>query len=299
MRILVTGASGFLGRHVCAKAMEAGHHTTAMVRRASGIPINQTIACCDLTDADSVREALCGGDYQWVIHLAGSRGSAGEMRRVNVQGTVNLLESLPESVRHLTLAGSCAIYGVPDDPEGLTPEDHPAKPVTEYGMSMLEKELTAGRMCRERGISFASARIFNLFGPGQQETMMTSAIASKLVSIFMGMTEPPLKTGPLHTFRDQIDAADAAQALLEMTEAEADQPLNVGTGHAVSGRTIVDEMQAILGSDIPVLEEIDRSPMVQTIKADTARIRKLLGWEAKIPRATTLENIIEDYMSRN
>ena len=246
-----------------------------------------------------MREALRNTEDQWVIHLAGARGSSGEMHGVNVQGTINLLSNLPETVNHVTLAGSCAVYGVPLNTEGITREDHPAKPVTEYGKSMLEKELTAQRICMERGITFAAARIFNLFGPGQQETMMTSAIASKLVSIFLGITDPPLNTGPLHTKRDQIDVKDAADALVKITEAEVNQPLNVGTGTAVSGRTIVNEMQEILGSSIPVNEKSLSSPMVETICADTGKIRELLHWQAKIPRMTTLQNIIEDYMSRN
>jgi UDP-glucose 4-epimerase len=182
---------------------------------------------------------------------------------------------------------------VPQDPSGSVKESHPLAPVTDYGRTMAEKEQTAAALCTKRGIQFASARLFNLFGAGQQTSMMTSAVADRLIRIFLELTPPPLRTGPLHTRRDMTDAGDAAEAMVKMTMTRIDGIFNIGTGKALSGRRIVDEMQAILGSDIPVEEGTSTDPMVECIYADISKTSSLLGWNASTPMQTTLKNILD------
>ncbi len=100
----------------------------------------------------------------------------------------------------------------------------------------------------------STARLFNLFGPGQGPEMMVPAVAEGLLKILSGKASPPLRTGPLSTKRDLIDVEDAASALVRMAVAEVPGTFNVGTGVPRSGREVVDALQEEMGTSFAVEE---------------------------------------------
>lgn len=287
MKILVTGAAGFLGRRITSIA-------SAMGNKVIGLDLtgDHCILKCDLSKEKEVSEVLSDTSFDAVIHLAGTRGNYLDMIRVNVQGTANLLNALHENPACVVLASSCAVYGIPRDPDGCIHEDDPAVPITDYGKTMLEKEKVAEKICSLRDIPFGSARIFNLFGAEQSPDMMTSAVAQKLVRISLGKAQPPLQTGPLHTLRDLIDVDDVAEAMIQMALQKISGNFNLGTGIPRSGTEVVSTFQDILEMQIPVETSSEHNPMVECIYADISRIQSMLGWKPLIPFRSTLVSIV-------
>jgi len=290
MKILVTGAAGFLGRRITRIA-------SAMGNKVIGLDLNGDSCAlkCDLSKEKEVSETLSGTHFDSVIHLAGIRGNYRDMTRVNIQGTANLLNALHENPACVVLASSCAVYGIPRNPDGCIHEDDPAVPITDYGKTMLEKEKIAEKICSIRDIPFSSARIFNLFGAEQSSGMMTSAVAQKLVRISLGKTLPPLQTGPLHTKRDLISVDDAAEAMVLMALQNVSGNFNVGTGIPRSGTEVVSTFQNILDMQVPVEINSEHDPMVECIYADISRIQSILGWKPLTPFRSTLVSIVDHW----
>lgn len=283
MKILVTGAAGFLGKRITHIASEKGNEVLGL-----DLAPAPRIIKCNLSNRKETAEVLEGRHFDAVIHLAGIRGNYTDMIRVNVQGTANLISSLNKAPGCVVIASSCAVYGVPQNESGCVCEDDPTIPVTDYGRTMLEKERVAKEICSLRKIPLASARIFNLFGAEQSPAMMTSAVAQKLVNISSGKIPPPLQTGPLHTLRDLIDVNDVAEAMVLMAMLKTTGEFNVGTGIPKSGTEVVGTLQDILEMEVSVEISSEFNPMVECIYADTSKIQSTLNWSPSIPFRSTL-----------
>lgn len=293
MNILVTGAAGFLGKRVMQVASTVENQVWGL-----DLAEGHKILKCDLSNKKDVTEVLGDRYFDAVIHLAGIRGNYEDMMRVNVKGTTNLLNALHVGPGCIVLASSCAVYGIPLDPAGCIQETDPTVPITDYGKTMLEKERIAKEICSLRDIPLASARIFNLFGSDQSPSMMTSAVAQKLVKISMGNASPPLQTGPLHTLRDLIDANDVAKAMLLMALHRVSGEFNVGTGTPISGTEVVSTLQDILKMQVAVKISSEFNPMVESIYADISKIRSVLNWNPSIPFRSTLASIINYWLKQ-
>ncbi|MCD4708493.1 MAG: NAD(P)-dependent oxidoreductase [Candidatus Sabulitectum sp.] len=294
MKILVTGAAGFLGRRIASIASAMGNEVLGL-----DLVGDHCILKCDLSKENEVSEVLSGIHFDAVIHLAGIRGNYRDMTRVNVRGTTNLLNALQGNSECVVLASSCAVYGIPRDPDGCIHDDDPAVPITDYGKTMLKKEKIAEEICSLRDIPLASARIFNLFGAEQSPGMMTSAVAQKLVGISRGKIRPPLQTGPLHTLRDLIDVNDVAEAMVQMAAQRISGKFNLGTGIPRSGTEVVDTFQDILEMQVPVEVNSEHNPMVECIYADISRVQSALGWEPLIPFRSTLVSIVNYWLKQD
>jgi nucleoside-diphosphate-sugar epimerase len=292
MKVLVTGASGFLGHRVIPLLLELEIQTTALDLIPPKISACEFLSC-DLSDEKSVETVLHRRSFDSVLHLAGVRGSRNTMTRVNILGTTNLLKTLADRCGSFVIASSCSVYGRPQSTTGRVSETDCTEPVTEYGTILLEKERIATNICTENTVDLTIARLFNLFGPGQHTGMMVSSTAQKIADILAGRAKPPMHTGPLHTERDLIDVEDAARALVKMALTRCPSILNVGTGVSISGMEIVTALQTAFGTDIPVKEDYLGSDGVQRIFADISRTSECLGWKPEKPFFLTIQEIVE------
>jgi 2-alkyl-3-oxoalkanoate reductase len=175
MKVLVTGATGFLGHHLVCKLLQEGFEVTALARKtsdihqlvASGVDIIQG----DLTDRDSLRSAV--SDVEIVYHAgAATRGSWSDHAASTIQGTQNILEiSVQSGVRKFVLISSLAVYDVHGlDEEAIVSEDHPYEPfprrVGPYTWAKLQAEKNALAFCKDQGLPVVVVRPGIIFGPG-------------------------------------------------------------------------------------------------------------------------------------
>ncbi len=163
MRVLVTGASGFLGGATCARAIAAGHEVLALVRRPGSEPPGTTAVHGDLTDSEALGRAVAEAAPDAVVHLAAeiaSQRDGERVRAVNVEGTRALLEACRAAGSPRVVFTSTVVTG---DAEGrVLTEDEPLPVSTPYGASKQECE----RLLAESGLPYVTIRPSHVYGPG-------------------------------------------------------------------------------------------------------------------------------------
>jgi nucleoside-diphosphate-sugar epimerase len=243
----VTGASGFLGTHVCRTFAEKGYPVRALARTASRSPLPpDATAVADLADRDSLRRALAG--VHTVVHLAArvhvmderSADPAAAYQRVNVEGTRVLLdEAIRAGVRCFVFISSVKAVGETTS----TPwtEDVLPAPVDPYGRSKLEAEQVVRAMANSAGIDAPILRLPLVYGPGMKANMLR---------LFQAVERGwPLPLGSVGNRRSLLYAGNLVAAI----EAAAAEPnagretFFVSDGQDLSTTELVREISVALG----------------------------------------------------
>jgi len=301
MRVLVTGASGFLGRVVVRRLEMAGHHVVAMVRcadvKVSGAADH---VVGDVCRPDTLAEAV--RDVGGVCHLAAltrARESIGDPVRywqVNAIGTVNLLAALcagAATPRRLVLASTCAVYDLGDGAEAVS-ESVVERPMTPYGTSKLAADRAAADVARAGLLGAISVRALNIGGAsdGRGDGDDTRLIP-QVVATARDESRRLRINGDGSARRDFLhveDAADAFVLALEACESGVWRAYNIGSGSPSSVRDVITEAGRILGRELPVdFGPAQSEPLI--IAADSSRIRDELSWT---PTRSTLSQVLTD-----
>lgn len=313
MRIVVTGAAGFVGPHA-ARALRH-HFPSARIigtsRDKAILPDFDEIVALDICDAQAVQRVMECVKPTHVLHLAGiaapgqASSDPGLAWQVNVFGTINIARAMcvasPGSV--LAHVGSGLVYGqnalsgVPID------ETVPPAPMDDYGVTKIAADLAVGAMTR-KGLHAIRLRPFNHTGPGQGEDYVVPAFAMQIARIEAGRAEPVLRVGNLDAERDFLDVRDVASAYaLALSRAQTVSSgaiFNLASGNA---RRIGSVLEALLSlSDVPVRIEQDETRMrpsdIPTVVGNAARARSELGWEPRYDFELTLQDILDDCRQR-
>jgi GDP-4-dehydro-6-deoxy-D-mannose reductase len=283
-RALVTGGTGFLGSQLARELLDDGFEVTA-VGRSSG----------DVTEPEAMLRLVAEARPTHVFHLAGLRdGELDELLRINVWGTVNVLEAVAAKAptARVLVAGSAAEYGeTTREPIG---EDHPLQPVTDYGVAKTAQELAAVAVGARRGLRLTRVRLFNVLGPGEPTSFVASAIAGRIAAIQAGDARPPLRTGDLNTRRDFVDVRDVARAMrLAATSGDAGAVYNVCSGTATPIRRLVEELLAAAGLDIAVESAPEEAVLnVRGHAGSAERLRAATGWEPEHSLRDSLAEVL-------
>lgn len=163
MRVLVTGASGFLGGAVCPLLLERGHEVSALVRRPGSEPAGTRAIAGDLVDEQRLAQAVAEAAPECVVHLAAeiaTQRSADRIREVNVEGTRRLLDACGGAGRPRFVFASTVVTG--DARGALLDEDSTLPVETEYGRSKQEGE----RLVRESALDWVIIRPSHVYGAG-------------------------------------------------------------------------------------------------------------------------------------
>jgi GDP-4-dehydro-6-deoxy-D-mannose reductase len=283
----VTGAAGFVGRHLIAEL--------------SGSVAAPDRSDLDLLDAEAVRAALASTAPATVFHLAAlasvgrSWEEPAEVLRQNVGMTVNLLEAIrrecPEAV--LVVASSGEVYG---PPERLpVDESAPLRPQNPYAVSKAACDLLAGQYADAHGLHVLRLRAFNQAGPGQSDDYVVGTIARQVAEAEVaGVAEAVIRTGNPDSARDFIDARDSARAYVAAAEAPPGA-YNACSGRATTVRELVELAAEAAG--VAVRHVVDPERMrghdVPEVRGSAERLAAVTGWRPEIPLARTVADAIE------
>jgi GDP-6-deoxy-D-talose 4-dehydrogenase len=237
LRILLTGAGGFTGRHYAAAAEGAGHEVIKLA--------------ANLTEASKVNEEVANRSFDAVVHLAAisfvGHADDSAFYAVNVVGTTNLLNALarlPVMPRKVVLASSANIYG--NCEESPIDEDVLPAPVNHYAMSKLAMEHMARTYSKK--LSIIISRPFNYTGPGQAGNF----VIPKLVSHF-AMRATSISLGNLNVEREFNDVQMVCNAYLQLLQhGEQDQIYNVCSGQPYTLQYVINTLQRITGHHMKV-----------------------------------------------
>ena len=279
---LVTGGSGFLGRHVI-DALAPEGDVIALGRRCPPGWDPRRFLVADLERPETIERALESVQPDRVIHAAGKTPPADsdQLYRSNTCATRNLIQALEGQGRaiRLVIVGSAAELGpvkVEDLPVG---DDYPCRPVDGYGLS--KWLATVAGLSARPPLEVVVARVFNLIGPGQPTSQVFGRFAARLRSAEPG----PMVVGDLEARRDFIDVRDVARALVALAlSGQAGEVYHVGTGQSHRVRDGLDRLIRSSGRRMEVRVEPGRrgpsSP--RDSRADIKRLVTDTGWRPRI-----------------
>ena len=303
MRALVTGGAGFIGSNLVDALLQRGDEVTVIDDLSTGKRENLESALSngakllelDIRDAAAVGEAVETTEPEAIFHLAAqidvrkSVADPGNDARVNVGGTINVLNAaLASEVRRVvnTSTGG-AIYG-----EGKilpAPEDHPAAPEAPYGLSKWCAEGYCELFKRLHGLSTVSLRYGNVFGPRQDPLGEAGVIAIFCGKLLAG--ERAIIFGDGLQTRDYVYVSDVVSANLAAVESNADGAFNIGTGKETSVLDIV-EVLAAHDEGFSADHAPERPGEVRQIYLDTSRAEGELRWQAQVGLDEGLERTL-------
>ncbi len=305
-RILLTGAAGFVGRHLCAR-LAASFPEAALL--ATGEAAGDGIARMDVTDAAATLAVLEEFRPDAVIHLAAvaavpeANREADRAWQVNFSATRGLaravLRAVPEAC--LLYVSSAAVYGrsFRAASGGPVAETAPLEPLDTYAATKAAAEMALSAMTSE-GLRLIRLRPFNHIGPGQSPAFAIAAFARQIARIEAGMQPPELAVGALDAERDFLDVRDVCAAYAAaLTHADALAPgiaINLASGVARRIGAVLDELLA--EARVPIAVRTDparlRPDDLPRSVGDPALARRMLGWRPEIPWASTLADILAD-----
>ena len=293
MRVLAIGGNGFIGYHLVQALMDAGHDVTVIGRRAEPIrptPEGARYYSGSISDLEFLNSHLMGHDA--VAHLAsatvpstGDRNPAVDVEQ-NVLGTLGLLDAMAHHgvVRLLFLSSGGTIYGIPE--EIPVHERHRFAPISSYGIVKATIEMYLELYSRRHGLRPISIRASNPYGPLQGNVGVQGIIGTFLSRVQDG--QPIEIWGDGSVVRDFIYVRDLAR--LCVTALESDK---VGAYHAASGigtsvTHIVQIVQAVTHSMVPVLYKEAAPYDVPVSILDIAKSRHDFNW---VPQTDLYEGI--------
>ena len=305
MRVLVTGAFGFVGSAVVRRLAQAGHEVVALTHRPPEVPVpawwTGQVVHADVRDTQAVRAAV--SDVDAVCHLAAlslvreSFERPVEYQQVNAIGTRIVVDALTfrtaESRRPLPFvhASTHAVYGAPEYQP--VSEDTPLAPMSPYGQSKVDAEDAVATASNTGALSAVCLRLFNVAGAVAGRTDTEQArIIPRILAIAAGRAPVLEISGDGHVIRDFVHVEDAADAFLLALEASRQATYavyNVGATPA-SILDIVAATEKITGRTIPVTHNPPKAEP-RVIIADTTRIKQALSWA---PKRSSLSQIIGD-----
>ena len=283
MRILVTGASGFIGTPLTGLAFDGGNEVLGMdmVPPREGRVGHQTT---DIRDEAAVRRVMSDFRPETVVHLAAlhyipyCNDHPDETVATNVAGTRNVLLASQESgVRRVVFASTAAVYRPSDEAHG---EEAEVCPIDIYGLTKaFGEDLAKGLSSRD--VEVVTARIFNVYGPGDPNPHVIPEIIDQLRPQLRNRSDSAqLSLGNLSPARDYVHVSDVAKALYVLLQTSSTSNIfNIGSGIATSVLNLVEVFQELLGVPLEIEQSEGRiRPLDRPhLRADAARLRAE-GW---------------------
>jgi GDP-4-dehydro-6-deoxy-D-mannose reductase len=308
MKVLVTGADGFAGRHLVARLVEQGHQVTAGCRPVGGpqAPFGDSWAQAiqmvplELDDPDLVRSAV-GTGHEAVVHLAAvasvreAREDPGRAWVVNAAGTARLLDAVLVAGNDpvVLVVSTAEVYG--NGPDGARVETDLPSPQSPYAASKLGGEIAALEAWRRSGLRVIVARPFIHTGPGQHPPYVVPSFIERLLGLRASGSQNRVPTGNLDLVRDLLDVRDVVEAyLLLLDRGRPGETYNIARGKGFTLREIFQRIAAEIGvSAEPVLDpRLVRPVDIPHLVGNAGKLRQTTGWSPAISLEQTLRDMV-------
>jgi GDP-4-dehydro-6-deoxy-D-mannose reductase len=308
MKVMITGAAGFIGGVLAKHCLEAG---CSMLGLGISEPMDAwtggAFELCDVRDEARLSHLISTFQPDRIFHLAAqsyptvSLAQPRETIDINVGGTVNLFESLRTAkIRPVVVvACSSAEYGPVASSDLPVREDHPLRPLHPYGVSKVAQDLLAAQYFANYSIPSVRIRIFNTTGPGKTGDLCAD-LTRRAVEIELGMRAPCLMVGNL-TRRAIVDVRDLVRGLwLSADRCTVGDVYNLGGDKIYSVPDVIEAIRA--QAKVPFAVEQDPSLLrgcdEPTIAGDITKFRDCTGWTTEIELATTLCDMLSWWRNR-
>lgn len=331
MRLLVTGAQGFVARYFIAAALQDDPSTEVFgigrsprsddvfTHRLSwgsatiAAPVPEAVrrslrsdryryGARDLNEADPLRLLIRDVRPDAIVHLAsGLRDDEpGHLVGTNIAGSIRLIEAVAAAeidVRIVVMGSTGGVYGVPSS----LPIDESAacRPVDLYAATKLGAEHVVRVVARSHGIPVIWARLFNIVGPGQDERHVCGRLAAQAAAISQGLRPPIMQVGSLAPTRDFVDVRDVARALsLLLADGKAHEVYNVASGAEASVREVLRLTLRAVGIESST-EIVPLPARAEDIPRHFADVRKLsaLGFATRHTLADSISDVLSYYLT--
>lgn len=310
MRVLITGISGFVGRHLIDYLLHNNADDTyfGTTFRASPneLPDTVDVQQLDLLDAAAVRACLQRTQPDAIYHLA-AQASAGrsinaawETLEVNIRGQLNIIEAcLQLNIKpRMLIASSAEIYSTATMP--IT-EQTALRAKNPYGLSKITQDLMGLQYHISHGLPIIRTRSFNQFGPRQRESFVAPDFALQVARVEAGLQDPVMYVGNLSAHRDFTDIRDTVRAYTDIMRAGiAGEAYNVASNSTHSIQEVLDTLLSLSKANIDVRVDPEklRPVDVPIIRGDYTRLHQLTGWQPEIPFEQTLHDLLDDCRQR-
>jgi NAD dependent epimerase/dehydratase len=312
-KVLVTGAGGFIGSHLCEALLAKGARVTAMLRYSSRSDwgnleflsledrMRLEVVAGNVEDADCVAQQVRGKDV--VFHLAAliaipySYIAPMSYVRTNVEGTLNVLEAArKQGVERFIHTSTSETYGT----ALYTPidEKHPLQGQSPYSASKIGADKIVESYHRSHELPVVTIRPFNTFGPRQSARAIIPTIVSQ------AMTQDEIRLGSLSPVRDLSFVSDVAQGFIMLAESDQaiGETINIGSGEGISIGELAVEILEMMGCKKRIVadEQRVRPPKseVDLLICDNSKAFKLAGWKPAYSLKQGLATVV-DFISSN
>ena len=310
MKVLVTGAAGFIGSVVSAKFIEEGHEVVALDNLIYGhkpaVHPKAKFVHMDILNESAIRQLFMDEKFDAVAHLAAeayideSLIDPGRFFRANVTGGLNILEAMRSTgVKRMVFSSTAAVYGQPKTIPIV--EDAPHEPCNSYGESKLafEKMLAWYRVSYD--FKYVCLRYFNAcgatetFGESRQKETHLIPICFEVVlgqRSHLSLFGTDYDTPDGSCLRDYVHVSDIAQAhalaLNHIDQIKA-RAFNLGNARSYSNLDVVKVVEQVTGKTVKVIDSDRRPGDPAVLEASSERIRTELGWD---PQFSDLESMV-------
>lgn len=316
MNFLVTGGVGFIGSHVCERLLEAGHAVCALddlndfydpaikqstLRELQSRAQSFSFVHADITNRGEVDEIFRSMAFDQIIHLAARAGVRPSLeqpalyQRVNVEGTVNVLEAARErGVKKITIASSSSVYGV-NSKVPFSETDPIFNAISPYAASKLACEALGHVYHHVHGMDVCMLRFFTVYGPRQRPDLAIHKFAR-----LMHAGQPIPVYGDGNTSRDYTYVDDTVDGVIATTEKEFGyEIINLGESQTVELDRLIELIEQAMG----VKAEINRQPAqpgdVPITFANIEKAQRLLGYNPQVKIEDGVPRFIEWFRQQN